>query len=151
MCTRGFDRALLCGPSTSPLGFTVSTANLNLTNLRDACLQLARHVLLERSEAPSDRAQQLAADFEDMVQEDLLEQLEPGRDPNLIVRIVQFLAQSDSATPFEPYGQWFFGVALMLMELACPSAETMTRCAELYSDISTGQLLAGRGPSDRET
>jgi hypothetical protein len=120
----------------------MSTATLNLAALREACLLLARRVLLERSEGPSDRAQELAADFEDLVQENLLEQLAPGRDPNLIIRVVQFLAQSDSATPFEPYDQWFFGVALTLMELACPSAEMATACAGLYADIATGQLLA---------
>lgn len=129
----------------------MSTATLDLVTLREACQQLARHVLLERSEVASNRAQELAATFEDIVHEDLLEQLEPGRDSNLIVRIVQFLAQSDSATPFEPYGQWFFGVALTLMELVCPSAEAAKRCAGLYSDISTGQLLAAAGQPRRET
>ena len=133
----------------------MSTAAFDLAALREACLLLARQVLLERSEAPSDRAQELAAEFEDMVHEDLLEQLEPGRDPNLIVRIVQFLAQSDSATPFEPYDQWFFGVALSLMELACPSTKTAMTCAQLYADIAAGRDMAMRGShaglADRQT
>jgi hypothetical protein len=108
---------------------------------------LAREVLLERTDTLSDRALEVAGEFEDVVQDDLLPLLEPGRDPNLIVRIVQFLAQSTSSTIFEPYHQWFFGIVLMLMEVACPSPETVARCAEFYGDIATGQILAKRGPS----
>jgi hypothetical protein len=133
----------------------MNSATIDVAVLRDACTFLAREVLLERTETLSDRARELAAEFEGIAREELLEQLEAGRDPNLIVRIVQFLAQSTSSPPFEPYNQWFFGVVLVLMELACPTAEAVARCGELYADIAAGHLLASRGvvpmPAARET
>jgi len=77
-----------------------------------------------------------------------------GRDPNIVVRAVRYLASTHAIQPMHDSTEWFFFMLRALLELACPEKVNQGDTLEFLSDIEEGltlarlQVAAARSQSD---
>ncbi len=93
---------------------------------------------------PTDVAkiENLAKEFYTIALSHLNQILEQGRDGNILVRAVAYLAHTHAIPPMHDNREWFLFMLRTLVELSCPKTAQTLETAEIYSDIETGIVLA---------
>jgi hypothetical protein len=61
-----------------------------------------------------------------------------GRDPNLVVRAVRYLAHAHAIPPMKQDLTWFRNMLEAAIELACPNSIHTPESAEFFDDIEEG-------------
>lgn len=67
-----------------------------------------------------------------------------GRDPNIIVRAVRYIAHKHAIPPMEGNIEGFASMLDVLIELACPNTEVDQNKEQLFKDIEEGIREARR-------
>jgi hypothetical protein len=60
------------------------------------------------------------------------------RDPNLIVRAVQYLALTHAIPPMRDDTSWFQDMLAVLIELACPNCGATPELEPFFRDVERG-------------
>lgn len=115
------------------------SARLDGGDLRDACLELARIVLLSGRpevsndilETLADRFEREAADFAPLIGN-------AGRDPNLLTRAVYYLIDAHALPLMGTDMDWFRQALMCLVELAVPGIALSPRGAAFLHDVQLG-------------
>lgn len=88
------------------------------------------------------RIQKLADTFYTFCLEHICRLKALGRDPNIVVRAVKYLAATHAIQPMHDSTEWFFFMLRALLELACPEKVDQKDSLEFLSDIEEGLSLA---------
>jgi hypothetical protein len=115
------------------------SARLDGGDLRDACHELARIVLLSSRpevsndilETLADRFEREAADFAPLIGN-------AGRDPNLLTRAVYYLIDAHALPLMGTDMDWFRQALMCLVELAVPGIALSPRGAAFLHDVQLG-------------
>lgn len=106
--------------------------------LNDACLNLAKCVLITDNGGSNDIVETLAARFEDEALLHLDFIVGQDRDPNLLTRAVNYLAESHAIPPMGTDVGWFRQMLICLVELAVPNAGLTPNGATFLRDVQVG-------------
>jgi hypothetical protein len=106
--------------------------------LNDACLELARQVLVTKSGASNDIVETLAAKFQDEALHHLDFIISQGRDPNILTRAVHYLVDAHAIPPMSSDISWFREMLTCLVELAVPNSGLTQKGAEFLTDVQIG-------------
>jgi hypothetical protein len=112
-------------------------SELDPTALKNACNVIARNTKWDRRPVDVASTDILASAFEQTAlgfQEFVLDQ---GRDPNLIVRTVEYL-QVHAMPPMRDDISWFTDMLTALIELTCPNFSGSPEHEDFYRDIEEG-------------
>lgn len=119
---------------------------LSQESLTAACYDVANRTMSARRpvdvasiEAVAKRFCDIAAEHEDFL-------VEQGRDPNLIVRAVRYLADKHAIPPMRNDTRWFSDMLEVLIEIACPNCGTTKDIEAFLRDIEDG-IAVGRSDS----
>ena len=106
--------------------------------LSAACYDVAKQTLWRRGPVSMDQIQSLAErlrgiamDFPDFV-------AGQGRDPNLVVRAIRYMAHVHAIPPMGDDTQWFYEVLHALVEVACPNAVVGADDVAFLDDLARG-------------
>jgi hypothetical protein len=67
-----------------------------------------------------------------------------GRDPNILVRAVDYLARTHALSQMHDSTEWFFFMLRALVELACPDGKQSTESLGFFADVEEGIRLVRR-------
>jgi len=108
-------------------------------NLHDACLELARIVLLSsRPEVSADILETLADRFEREASDFAPLVGNAGRDPNLLTRAVHYIIDAHALPLMGTDMDWFRQTLSCLVELAVPGIALSNRGAAFLEDVMVG-------------
>ena len=115
------------------------SGRLDSDDLREACVELARIVLLSSRpevsndilETLADRFEREAADFAPLIGN-------AGRDPNLLTRAVYYLIDAHALPLMGTDMDWFRQALMCLVELAVPGIALSPRGAAFLHDVQLG-------------
>jgi hypothetical protein len=71
--------------------------------------------------------------------------LDQDRDPNILVRAIQYLTQSHAMPPLEGDLAWFQAALDVLVELACPNTVVGPEAERFFCDLEQGIADARSG------
>jgi hypothetical protein len=115
---------------------------LDIDDLRTACHEVARATMWEQRpidesiiDAHSERLFRIAREHEEFI-------TGQGRDPNLIIRAVRYLAHAHAIPPMRDDVHWFSTMLWTLIELACPNTGTTQDLETFFRDIEEGIAVA---------
>ena len=111
---------------------------LNERALNEACRAFAHRALAQGTLVDVSRIEALAQQCVEVAAEGVNAAVEAGRDPNLVVRAVQFLCTCDSLPPNAGTPLKFYEMLSALMELACPTKAVASSNAAFFADIDFG-------------
>lgn len=106
--------------------------------LNDACLELARQVLITKNGPSNDIVETLAAKFEDEALHHLDFIIGQERDPNVLTRAVHYLVDAHAIPPMGSDISWFREMLTCLVELAVPNSGLTQQGAEFLGDVQIG-------------
>lgn len=106
--------------------------------LNDACLELAKHVLVTKNGMSNDIVETLAAKFQDEALRYLDFIIGQDRDPNILTRAVHYLVDSHAIPPMGSDISWFREMLTCLVELAVPNSGLTQKSAEFLKDVQIG-------------
>lgn len=106
--------------------------------LWDACYEVARRTMWERRPVDAASITALAGEFARIGQEHEEFIVAHNRDPNLIVRAIEYLAGSHAIPPMRDDTRWFSDMLAALVELACPNAILSREQDQFLRDIEHG-------------
>ena len=115
---------------------------LHESMLRVACFKLARNRLWQMRLIDAEEVECLADSFYEIAINHVELIGTKNRDPNLLVRAVNFLELIDGDSPTEDDSQWFQQSLSMLIELACPSIRHTDESCEFLEDLESGIVEA---------
>lgn len=110
--------------------------------LRGACFEAARKTLEDARPMDVARINRLADRFYHHALEHVSRINNQGRDPNILVRAVHYLAHSHAIQPMHDSTEWFFFMLRALVELACPERLQNKETMAAFRDIEEGIALA---------
>lgn len=116
--------------------------NLNHAELHAACYEAAQKTMMDARPVDVQRIQKLADTFYAFCLEHISRVKELGRDPNIVVRAVKYLAATHAIQPMHDSTEWFFFMLRALLELACPEKAKQGDSLEFLRDIEEGVSLA---------
>ncbi len=106
--------------------------------LERVCYSAARHTMwaqqpvdIDRIQAVADSLCKRALDYEEFI-------VEAGRDPNIIIRCVEYLARTHAIPPMRDDTRWFTDMFEALIEFAVPNTAGNQDSDEFYRDIEMG-------------
>ena len=114
---------------------------LNTEALHAACRAVAEQTLWK---APGEKKttekefEALTGQFYDIVLVQSEFVIEQGRDPNLLVRTVRYLAHTHALPPMGKDIRWFSNMLEVLVELACPNTNLPRGGKEFVTDLRRG-------------
>ncbi len=111
---------------------------LNEKALKRACLQVADNVLWEKGPRPIEPIQNLAEKFFEIAKEKEKYLVDGGRDPNMLTRIVRYLAYQHAIPPMRDDIWWFYQSLHILVNLVDPISPPRRIDDQLYSEIQEG-------------
>lgn len=124
--------------------------DLNHEELHAACYAAAQRTMMDARPVDVQRIRKLADTFYAFSLEHISRVKALGRDPNIVVRAVRYLAATHAIQPMHDSTEWFFFMLRALLELACPEKIERGDSQEFLSDIENGVSLARlRKPDDR--
>jgi len=114
---------------------------LNTEALHAACLQVAGETLWTMKGEKKSTAKEIedhAAKLKGIALHQLEFITEQGRDPNILVRAVRYLAHTHAIPPMRNDTRWFTDMLEVLLELACPNTSIPPRGKEFITDLRRG-------------
>ena len=116
----------------------VPTMKLSHRSLKTACYEVASITMSARQPVDVASIEAVAEQFLNIteVYEDFV--TEQGRDSNLIVRAVHYLADKHAIPPLRDNTQWFSDMFEVLVELACPNTGATKKSNEFLRDVEDG-------------
>jgi hypothetical protein len=123
--------------------------NLNHAELHAACYVAAQRTMMDARPMDVQRIQKLADRFYAFCLEHISRVKALGRDPNIVLRAVKYLADTHAIQPMHDSTEWFFFMLRALLELACPEKLTPGDSLDFLTDIAEGVSLARSRESDR--
>ncbi|MEZ4219066.1 MAG: hypothetical protein R3E88_21555 [Myxococcota bacterium] len=123
--------------NADPLGGRTNV-KLDREALRAACFAAARNTMWERRPVDVSSIEDVANRFFSIAENH--EEFVAGqeRDPNLIVRAVQYLAHTHAIPPMRSDTSWFQDMLAVLVELACPNCGATPDLETFFRDIEEG-------------
>jgi len=115
---------------------------LNHAELHAACYEAAQKTMMDARPVDVQRIQKLADTFYTFCLEHINRVKALGRDPNIVVRAVKYLAATHAIQPMHDSTEWFFFMLRALLELACPEKVKEEETLEFLRDIEEGLSLA---------
>lgn len=110
--------------------------------LRDACFEAARKTLEDARPMDVARINRLADRIYHHAWEHVSRINKQGRDPNILVRAVRYLAHTHAIQPMHDSTEWFFFMLRTLIELACPERQQNKETEAVFTDIEEGMARA---------
>lgn len=111
---------------------------LDEQTLRAACYEAARATMWARKPIDVREIEELAETFEKIARSHSEQIAEQGRDPNILVRAVQYLAGTHAVAPMGKDTSWFGDMLEALLELACPTATLDEKTGLFLKDVEEG-------------
>jgi hypothetical protein len=118
--------------------------DLNFHALQDACFAAARGAMWDIRPTDINKIKELANSFFTFAMSHVSRITEQGRDPNIVVRAVEYLAHTHAIPAMHDSREWFIFMLGAIIELACPVCSQTKATAALFVDIETGVFLARR-------
>ena len=115
--------------------------------LNDACLELAKQVLVTKNGVSNDIVETLAAKFQVETLYFLDFIIGQDRDPNILTRAVHYLVDSHAIPPMGSDISWFREMLTCLVELAVPNSGLTRKGAEFLKDVQIG-IAASIDPAE---
>ncbi|MDD2321216.1 MAG: hypothetical protein PHO83_14320 [Geobacteraceae bacterium] len=115
---------------------------LDYESLRAACFDAARKTLEDARPVDVARIIRLSDRFYHCASEHVSRIVEQGRDPNILVRSVNYLAHTHAIQPMHDSTEWFFFMLRALVELSCPERQQDRESLAVFSDIEEGLAVA---------
>jgi hypothetical protein len=115
---------------------------LNYESLRYACFSAAKKTMWDVRPTDLAKIENLAREFHTIALSHLDEVLKQGRDSNILVRAVTYLANTHAIPPMHDNREWFIFMLRTLVELSCPKKDQTAETAEIFSDIEAGIIMA---------
>lgn len=94
---------------------------LNHDTLRAACFEAARNSMADIRPTAVRKINRLAETFYIHSLHQVARLRDQGRDPQILVRAVAYLAHTHAISPMHDSTEWFIFMLRALLELACPS------------------------------
>ncbi len=116
--------------------------DLNHAELHAACYVAAQKTMMDARPMDVQRIQKLADTFYTFCLEHISRVKAQGRDPNIVVRAVKYLADTHAIQPMHDSTEWFFFMLRALLELACPERVKNSDSLDFYTDIEEGLAVA---------
>jgi hypothetical protein len=110
--------------------------------LRAACFDAARKTLEDARPIDVAKIHRLADRFYHFALDHVNRIRKQGRDPNILVRAVHYLAHTHAIQPMHDSTEWFFFMLRALLELACPERVQNSESFAIFSDIEEGLTVA---------
>jgi hypothetical protein len=123
--------------------------DLNHAELHAACYVTAQKTMMDARPMDVRRIKKLADTFYTISLEHISRVKAQGRDPNIVVRAVKYLADTHAIQPMHDSTEWFFFMLRALLELACPERVKNKDSLDFFSDIEVGLVMARRQKVDR--
>jgi len=122
--------------------------DLDHAELHAVCYRAAQKTMMDVRPTDVQRIQKLADTFYTICLEHISRVIAQGRDPNIVVRAVKYLADTHAIQPMHDSTEWFFFMLRALLELACPETVKNRGALDFFSDIEEGLALARRQGDD---
>jgi hypothetical protein len=116
--------------------------DLDHAELHAACFVAAQKTMMDARPTDVARIQKLADTFYAFCLEHISRVKAQGRDPNILVRAVKYLADTHAIQPMHDSTEWFFFMLRALLELACPERVQNRESFDFFADIEEGLALA---------
>lgn len=115
--------------------------DLNHTELHAACYVTAQKTMMDARPIDVRRIKKLADTLYTISLEHISRVKAQGRDPNIVVRAVKYLADTHAIQPMHDSTEWFFFMLRALLELACPERINNSDSLDFIKDIEEGLAL----------
>ncbi len=112
--------------------------HLRRDELHDACAKLARIVLSGTAGVSQDIVETVAARFQGEAESFAAFVWQLGRDPNLLIRAVYYLADAHAVPTMGGDVAWFRHMLACVVELAVPSISLSGEAADFLEDVRAG-------------
>ncbi|MRR35029.1 hypothetical protein EG829_10115 [bacterium] len=112
--------------------------------LREACYEAARKTMEDARPTDVEKIRRLADTFYHFAREHVVRFRKQGRDPDILVRAVAYLARTHAIAQMHDSTEWFFFMLRALVELACPEREQAGETLLFFGDVEEGIRLARR-------
>jgi len=113
--------------------------------LRAACFEAARKTMEDARPTDVEKIRRLADTFYHFAREHVIRLREQGREPDILVRAVAYLARTHAIAQMHDSTEWFFFMLRALVELACPEREQTGETIVFLADVEEGIWLVRRG------
>jgi hypothetical protein len=112
--------------------------------LRAACFEAARKTMEDARPTDVDKIRRLADIFYHFARAHVSRIRELGRDPEILVRAVAYLARTHALSQMHDSTEWFFFMLRALLELACPDRRQPAENIGFLADVEEGIRLVRR-------
>jgi hypothetical protein len=109
--------------------------------LHEACFAAAKGTMWDVRPTDVAKIKDLADSFFSIAMSHLNRIREQGRDPDILVRAVAYMANTHAIPPMHDSKEWFVFVLAALLELACPECLQNKESASILEDIEKGISL----------
>jgi hypothetical protein len=116
--------------------------DLNHAELHAACYVAAQKTMMDARPTDVQRIKKLADNFYTISLEHISRVKVQGRDPNMVVRAVKYLADTHAIQPMHDSTEWFFFMLRALLELACPEKVKNSDTLDFFKDLDEGLAMA---------
>ena len=123
--------------------------DLNYEALQSACFAAAKETMWDVRPTDVRKIESLAKEFYNIALSHLNQILEQGRDANILVRAVAYLAHTHAIPPMHDNREWFLFMLRTLVELSCPKTIQTRVSSAIFYDIESGIALARGKTSDK--
>lgn len=111
---------------------------MNHEALRAACFEAARKSMADIRPTDVAKINRLAETFYKHSLQHVGRLRDQGRDPQILVRAVVYLAHTHAISPMHDSTEWFMFMLRALLELACPVLEQNMESICFLSDLEDG-------------
>ena len=113
--------------------------------LRAACFEAARKTMEDARPTDVEKIRRLGDTFYHFAREHVLRMRKQGRDPDILVRAVAYLARTHAIVQMHDSTEWIFFMLRALVELSCPERKQSEETIAFFGDIEEGIRLARQG------
>jgi hypothetical protein len=116
--------------------------DLDHAELHAACYVAAQKTMMDARPTDVTKIKKLADTFYAFCLEHISRVKKQGRDPNILVRAVIYLAHTHAIQPMHDSTEWFFFMLRGFLELASPEMVQTSESLAFFSDIEEGLTVA---------
>lgn len=122
--------------------------DLDHETLRAACYEVARKTMEDARPTDVARIRGLADKFYHFSRDHVSRIREQGREPEILVRAVRYLARTHAIPQMHDGTEWFFFMLRALLELACPEKGADEETLDFLIDVEQGiEAVRSRTPA----